>query len=156
MPIFHLSRLAYMDHLIIIGGVDFNAEVLSETRKFDQEKWTDRLVNLPGYLHKNMPTPLAYAAAGRARGAVIVCGGVDGTNPWSVTDKCWTLLADHTHWKSLPSMSEARAKAAHYSDGNIMFIAGGEDGAGAGIGTAEKFWDGAWYAMSDLPSPTKG
>ena len=155
-PIFHMCRLAYMDHLIIIGGFDSNGKVLSETRKFDQEKWTDRIVQLPGYLHKNMHTPMAYASSGRAGGAVIVCGGVIAINPWNVTDKCLTLLADHTNWKSLPSMSKARAKAAHYSDGNILFIAGGEDDAGAAIGTAEKFWDGAWYPMSDLPSPTKG
>ena len=147
---------AYMDHVIIVGGVDSNSEVLAETRKFDQEKWTDGLVKLPSYLHKNMPTSLAYASIGRVGGAVIICGGVDGINPWSVTDKCWTLLADYTHWKSLPSMSEERANAAHYSDGNILIIAGGEDGSGAAIGTAEKYWDGEWYPIADLPLPTKG
>ena len=147
---------AYMDHIIIVGGVDSSGKTLAETRKFDQEMWTDGLIKLPGYLHKIINTPLAYACVGRVGGAVILCGGVESVNPWNVTDKCWTLMADYTHWKSLPSMSTERAKAAYYSDGNILIIAGGEDGTGAAIVTAEKLWDGEWYPISDLPSPTKG
>ena len=134
-----------MDHIILLGGVDSSGKIIAEARKFDQEKWTDGLVRLPSYLHKNMLIPLTYASAGRVGGAVIICGGVDGISPWSVTDKCWTLLADYTHWKNLPSMSKERAKAAHYSDDEIMIVAGGEDGTGAAMGTAEKFWDGVWY-----------
>ena len=145
-----------MDHIMLIGGIDTSGRLSAETRKFDQENWLDGLIKLPSYLHKNMPTPLAYTSTGRVGGAVIICGGVDSINPWSVTDKCLTLLADHTHWKSLPSMSKERAKAAHYSDGNILIIAGGEDSSGAAIGTVEKYWDGEWYPISDLPSPTKG
>ena len=147
---------AYMDHVIIVGGVGYSYNVLADTRKFDQEKWTDGLVKLPSYLHKNMPTPLAYASSGRVGGAVIICGGVDSINPWSVTDKCWTLLADYTHWKSLPSMSKERAKAAHYYNGHLFIVAGGEDGNGAALKTGEKFSGGRWTLISDLPIATKG
>ncbi len=34
----------------------------------------------------------------------------------------------HT-WKSAPSMSVSRAKAAHFSDGALMIVAGGSDDA---------------------------
>ena len=145
-----------MDHILLLGGVDSSGKIIAEARKFDQEKWTDGLVRLPSYLHKNMLIPLTYASAGRVGGAVIICGGVDRISPWRVTDKCWTLLADYVHWKNLPSMSNERAKAAHYSDDEIMIVAGGEDGTGAAMATAEKFWDGVWYPISDLTSPTKG
>ena len=147
---------AYMDHIILFGGIDSSGKLSAETRKFDQDKWTDGLIKLPSYLHKNMPTPLTYASIGRFGGAAIVCGGVDGISPWSVTNKCWTLSSDYTHWKALPSMLKQRAKAAHYSNGQIFIVAGGEDGKGAAMKTAEKFSDGKWTLISDLPVATKG
>ena len=145
-----------MDHIIFIGGLDSTGQIIAETRKYDQEKWTDSLVKLPGYMHKNMPTPLAYASAGQVGGSVIICGGLVGMDPQSVTDKCWTLLADYTHWKALPPMSMARAKAAHHSNGDILIVAGGEDATGTATGRAEKFRDREWVPISNLPTATKG
>ena len=98
-----------MDHIMLLGGIDATGKIMAETRKFDQEKWTEGLVKLPDYMHKNMPTPLAYASAGQVGGSVIICGGLVGIAPHSVTDKCWTLLADYAHWKALPPMSMTRA-----------------------------------------------
>ena len=141
---------------MLIGGIDTSEKLSAETRKFDQENWTDGLIKLPSYLHKNMSTPLAYASTGRVGGAVVICGGVDGINPWSVTDKCWTLLADYTYWKAQPSMSKERAKAAHYYNGHLFIVAGGEDGNGAALKTGETFSGGRWTLISDLPIATKG
>ena len=150
------SPLAYMDLIILIGGIGTTGDLLAETRKFDQEKWTDDLVMLPNYLHKKLPSQLTYASAGKVGGAPIICGGVDGIVPWSVTDKCWTLLADYTHWKAMPSMLKERAKAAHFSNGQIFLVAGGEDGNGASIKTGEMFSKGKWTFISDMPMATKG
>ena len=145
-----------MDHVMLIGGVLSSGNITAETRKFDQEKWTDGLIKLPDYMHKPMATPLAYASAGRVGGSVIICGGLGGITSQSASDRCWRLIADYTHWEALPSMSKARAKAAHHSNGDILIVTGGEDGSGATIATSEKFLNGKWNPISSLPGATKG
>ena len=53
-------------------------------------------------------------------------------------------------------MLSARAAAAHFSDGQRMFVAGGIGGAGDPLDSVEVYEGGAWAARARLPSATKG
>ena len=66
------------------------------------------------------------------------------------------LANDHLHWSSFPAMSVERAKAAHHANGKIFIIAGGEDGDGAALNSAEVYSEGSWSAISNMPSSTSG
>ena len=53
-------------------------------------------------------------------------------------------------------MSVERAKAAHHANGKIFIIAGGEDGDGAALNSAEVYSEGSWSAVSNMPTSTSG
>ena len=72
---------------MLIGGMDETAEISASTRSFDPDMWTDDLVKLPPYLHKPLPTSLAYASVGNIDRAVILCGGIGGPSG-TATNQC--------------------------------------------------------------------
>ena len=53
-------------------------------------------------------------------------------------------------------MSVERAKSAHHANGELYIIAGGEDGSGAPLNSAEVYSEGSWSAVSNMPAATKG
>ena len=66
------------------------------------------------------------------------------------------LHSDHQHWISFPAMSAARARAAHFSNGRILIIAGGEGVGNLTLSSAEMYSDGKWSKISDMPAATSG
>ena len=65
------------------------------------------------------------------------------------------LAKDHIHWSTFPAMSVERAKSAHHANGELFIIAGGEDGSGAPLNSAEVYSEGSWSAVSNMPAATK-
>ena len=53
-------------------------------------------------------------------------------------------------------MTIERSKAAYHANGAIFLIAGGEDSNGVTLNSAEKYSDGSWWAISNMPTATKG
>ena len=71
------SPTGYMEHFMLIGGIDENSKIYASTRSYDPDMWTDDVVMLPHYLHKSLPISLAYTAVGLIDGAIILCGGIE-------------------------------------------------------------------------------
>ena len=67
-----------MDHFMLIGGIDEKSKISADTRSYDTDMWRDDVIKLPHYLHKRLPTSLAYASVGHIDRTVILCGGIDG------------------------------------------------------------------------------
>ena len=59
-------------------------------------------------------------------------------------------------WREADPMLSARAAAAHFSDGQKMYVAGGIGGDGAPVDSVEVYEGGAWSAKARLPSATSG
>ena len=76
-----------MEHFMLIGGMDENADISAKTRSYDPDMWTDDLVKLPPHLQKPLPTSLAYASVGHIDRAVILCGGISGPTG-TATNQC--------------------------------------------------------------------
>ena len=53
-------------------------------------------------------------------------------------------------------MTIERSKAAFYTNGAIFLIAGGEDSNGLTLKSAEKYSEGSWWPISNMPTATKG
>ena len=73
-----------------------------------------------------------------------------------VTNTCHHLYADRSHWKAAAPMSIGRARAAHYTDGSILIVAGGVDSNGAMLNSVEMLKEGSWTVKSSIPSATEG
>ncbi len=107
-------------------------------------------------MNRPLPEPAAFGFAAVVSDVVIFCGGITSAGG-QATNECRLLLQDRGHWKAGPAMADARANAAHYSDGTMVIVAGGVDGSGgARLNTAEKLVDGKWKPLSNIPTPTEG
>ena len=81
----------YMEHFMLIGGIDEKSKISADTRSYDPDMWSDDVIKLPHYLHKSLPTPLAYASVGHIDRVVILCGGIGGS-VGTATKDCRDLL----------------------------------------------------------------
>ena len=72
-----------MSHFILIGGMlaqgSSGPVSLAKIRSYDPDMWSDEVIKLPTANQKPLPVPLSYASVGTMEGAVILCGGYEGT-----------------------------------------------------------------------------
>ena len=52
---------------------------LAKIRSYDPDMWSDNVIELPAANQKPLPVPLSYASVATIEGAVILCGGYEGT-----------------------------------------------------------------------------
>ena len=76
---------------MLIGGIDEKSDISADTRSYDPDMWSDDVIKLPHYLHKSLPTSLAYASVGYINRAVTLCGGISGTTG-TATRHCRDLV----------------------------------------------------------------
>ncbi len=84
-----------------------------------------------------------------------MCGGFQGSGA-AVSDKCYRIHPGWGGWNLAPAMSQKRAKAASYSNGDMFIVAGGDDGDGAMTDSVEMFNGATWSNLKALSASTEG